>query len=707
MSQDLKLALIIEARNNAKKAMEELNHLLGETKGGFREAGKGAEGLAAGSAKAEGGVKTLAAGLKTLYGYLAARTLWNFAEGLFQAGLRSERLERAFVAIEGSARSAQETLLFLRQESDRLGLSYLENAEAAKKFFAAAEGTALEQDARKIFSSVMEASTALGLAGSETSGILLALSQMISKGTVYAEELRLQLGERLPGAFRLAADAMGVTTAELDKMLQKGEITAEDLLPKLADTLRTKYTPELNGAQQAVGRLSTQWDLFKTNLSNMDAAIASINAVKEALKALNEALNPTYAEMKSDEIDRRIEKYRKALKSADLDPDLRAFWTEDLGRLEAQKAARNESPTDSWLVHQGERDAADQRAISILEQEKRALTEAADAAEKASKKKITLPAYMLAGYEAENRGDMISGKAAADKRGESMLADQLKQDLQLITEFADKHRAVVLGETDYKLEQLQIQAEAYREAGAEELAVEQWLAQERLNLAPDWQSGALRSLRAYADEAGDQAKTVGAAFSNSFQTMEDSLVGFIRTGKFEFKDFVDSILDELARVASKQVSSSLAGMVLKAFTGVFTSSLGGGAAAGAEQLSNGAIVNPSGVVWRMHEGGIVGRDGSNPSMVSLSVFRNAKRYHSGGMIGGDEVPIIAKRGEGVFTEQQMKGMGGVTNYFTIDARGADPSVELRIESAVERATEQAYQKVLRDKRRGGPVWRDR
>ena len=34
----------------------------------------------------------------------------------------------------------------------------------------------------------------------------------------------------------------------------------------------------------------------------------------------------------------------------------------------------------------------------------------------------------------------------------------------------------------------------------------------------------------------------------------------------------------------------------------------------------------------------------------------AERYHAGGVIG-DEVPITARKGEGVFTPEQMKAMG--------------------------------------------------
>ena len=45
-----------------------------------------------------------------------------------------------------------------------------------------------------------------------------------------AEELRGQIGERLPGAFALFAKAVGKTPAELDKALEKGEVTVEDFV---------------------------------------------------------------------------------------------------------------------------------------------------------------------------------------------------------------------------------------------------------------------------------------------------------------------------------------------------------------------------------------------------------------------------------------------------------------------------------------------
>ena len=57
-----------------------------------------------------------------------------------------------------------------------------------------------------------------------------ATSQVFSKGKVSAEELRQQLGERLPGAFTLFAESMEKTPAELDKALEQGKVTLQDFM---------------------------------------------------------------------------------------------------------------------------------------------------------------------------------------------------------------------------------------------------------------------------------------------------------------------------------------------------------------------------------------------------------------------------------------------------------------------------------------------
>ena len=74
------------------------------------------------------------------------------------------------------------------------------------KFFVATKGTNLEgAETRRIFDSVSKSAAVMALSAEDTEGALKALGQMISKGKVQAEELRGQLGDRLPGAFAIMA----------------------------------------------------------------------------------------------------------------------------------------------------------------------------------------------------------------------------------------------------------------------------------------------------------------------------------------------------------------------------------------------------------------------------------------------------------------------------------------------------------------------
>lgn len=131
---------------------------------------------------------------------------------------------------------------FVTNLSDRLGVSLLNSREGFKLLSGSLRGTNLEGAAtRDIFQGVATAGAAMRLSADQIQGAYLAVSQIASKGKVQAEELRGQLGERIPGAFKIAADAMGVTQAALNKMLETGKVTAEDFLPKFAAQLEKTF----------------------------------------------------------------------------------------------------------------------------------------------------------------------------------------------------------------------------------------------------------------------------------------------------------------------------------------------------------------------------------------------------------------------------------------------------------------------------------
>ena len=154
--------------------------------------------------------------------------------------------------------------------ANEYGLALGAVSEGYVRFAAAVRGSDLEAQTDKLFESILRVGSALRLPEERLNGLVLAFEQMVSKGVVSMEELRRQLGDRLPGAFRLAAAAMGLTTVELDKLVREGKVFADELLPLLADAIDKNFGPAAESAAQgfdaALNRLQTQWDLAQESL---------------------------------------------------------------------------------------------------------------------------------------------------------------------------------------------------------------------------------------------------------------------------------------------------------------------------------------------------------------------------------------------------------------------------------------------------------
>ncbi len=131
---------------------------------------------------------------------------------------------------------------------------------------------------------------------------------------------------------------------------------------------------------------------------------------------------------------------------------------------------------------------------------------------------------------------------------------------------------------------------------------------------------------------------------------------FVETGKLRFGDLVRGILADLARLAIRQ---AIVGPLSRALAGAF----GGGTGDA-----------PTVVAGQQHGGGVAGRPAVT-RRAPARIFAGAARLHRGGVagLGADEVPAILRRGEGVFTPEQMRAL----------APAAAPriAVEVRNESA--------------------------
>jgi len=66
-----------------------------------------------------------------------------------------------------------------------------------------------------------------------------------------------------------------------------------------------------------------------------------------------------------------------------------------------------------------------------------------------------------------------------------------------------------------------------------------------------------QAFKQYAEDAANAAKYAQNMFAKTMQGMEDLIVNFAKTGKFEWKNFVGSLVEELLRSQLKQLMSSV------------------------------------------------------------------------------------------------------------------------------------------------------
>lgn len=128
------------------------------------------------------------------------------------------------------------------------------------------------EDAEKVFLSIASGIRGTGGSLEDMKAAMRATSQVFSKGKVSAEELRQQLGERLPGAFTLFADSMDKTPAELDKALEQGKVTLDDFMKfasKLFETYGVNAEILAQGPEAAGDRLKTAMAELKDSIGGI------------------------------------------------------------------------------------------------------------------------------------------------------------------------------------------------------------------------------------------------------------------------------------------------------------------------------------------------------------------------------------------------------------------------------------------------------
>jgi tape measure domain-containing protein len=202
-------------------------------------------------------------------GVFAADKIINFTKAVINTTIQFESLRKSINFTSGSIEAGAANMQFLRDVSNRLGISL----EAAASGFKAISASATQAgysnlQTQRIFENVSKAVAAFGLSSDDAAGVFRALSQIISKGTVQAEELRGQIGDRIPGAFSIAAKAIGVTERELNKMMASGKVTAAEFVIPFTEALgkMSEQASTLDSMGKGFQRFSNAWQKMMETL---------------------------------------------------------------------------------------------------------------------------------------------------------------------------------------------------------------------------------------------------------------------------------------------------------------------------------------------------------------------------------------------------------------------------------------------------------
>jgi lambda family phage tail tape measure protein len=229
-----------------------------------------------------------------------------------------------------------------------------------------------------------------------------------------------------------------------------------------------------------------------------------------------------------------------------------------------------------------------------------------------------------------------------------------------------------------------------------------------------WSAGASSAWENYLESTRDVAGQTKSLFTSAFSSMEDAVAQFALTGKLSFGDFAKSILADMARIATRQASSSaLSGLFGLATTAASAYFGGGAASAGSTQAGY------SGDLSGFTPGSIQAKGGAWSSGVQMfadgAAFTNSivSKPTAFGMANG-KTGVMGEAGEEAIVplardSQGRLGIRGgssatpITMTFYIDAADNGASTIPDPAKLAEAMKVVAQQEIARQRRNGGQL----
>lgn len=204
-------------------------------------------------------------------GAFAIDKIVEFGKAVYKVSNEVNSLESRMQQLQGSTDLADRAFGNLMTLSNKLGLNFIDLTQNYTQFMSAAKANGVEMSkAEKIFTNMSIAIKGAGINTEGANRAMIAITQMMAKGKISAEELNGQLAESgLSGSIGYMAKSLGVGTKELLKMMEQGKLTSDALLgfsQVARDELGGGVEKMSQGIEANVQRLSNSWDAYMANL---------------------------------------------------------------------------------------------------------------------------------------------------------------------------------------------------------------------------------------------------------------------------------------------------------------------------------------------------------------------------------------------------------------------------------------------------------
>ncbi|MDI5894386.1 tape measure protein [Flavobacterium algoritolerans] len=184
-------------------------------------------------------------------GIFAINKLIDFGGHIAEVTDKAEKLTTQFGLNFGSA--GAKNLEMVDKRAKDLNLSVESNRTGFIAMSTAMNGTKIQgKNLTDIFDGVAVASSVMKLSGKDNEAMLESFGTVAKKRLVDFAGFQSEFGSKIPGALKIAADSMGVTENKLKQMMEKGEVSADNFLPKFANQIKSTFQEGLPAAANSM-----------------------------------------------------------------------------------------------------------------------------------------------------------------------------------------------------------------------------------------------------------------------------------------------------------------------------------------------------------------------------------------------------------------------------------------------------------------------